>query len=41
MSALKLLFVHTIPKWVLRFLFCIYIAYQYAVFAKLKTKGKK
>lgn len=36
-----ILFVHTTLKWSLWFLKCIYIAYQYAILAKLQTKEKK
>lgn len=36
-----ILFVHTTLKWSLWFLHCIYIAYPYAIFAKLQTKVKK
>lgn len=35
------LFVHTTLQWSLWFLKRIYIAYQYAILAKLQTKGKK
>lgn len=36
-----ILFVHTTLKWSLWFLHCICIADQYAILAKLQTKGKK
>lgn len=36
-----ILFVHTTLKWSLWFLYCIYIAYHYAILTTLQTKGKK
>lgn len=36
-----ILSVHGAPKCFLWLLYCVYIAYEYAILAKLQTKGKK
>lgn len=40
-EAFFILSMHTTPKYFLWFLYCVYIAYQYVVLAKLQSKRKK